>query len=276
MAARRAVVEQLKTCGLSERRSCQLVRISRTGARYQSQRQDGELVARIGELAEAHPRYGYRRIGVLLRRAGEEVNHKRVWRLWQETGLCLPRRRPRPRRARSVQPMPELNAPNQVWCYDFLFDACSNGRRLKVLSIEDEYTRESLAIEVETSLTSRQVIAVLERLAAERGRPSAIRSDNGPEFIARSVKQWLAQRGIQAAFIEPGCPWQNGRSESFNGRLRDECLNLHWFRNLAEARVIIQSWQQHYNEQRLHSSLQYQTPSEFRQRAEALRVELRT
>jgi putative transposase len=172
--------------------------------------------------------------------------------------------------------MPELNAPNQVWCYDFLFDACGNGQRLKVLSIEDEYTRESLAIEVATSLTSRQVIAILERLVAERGAPSAIRSDNGSEFIARSVQQWLEQRAIQAAFIAPGCPWQHGRGESFNGRLRDECLNLHWFRNLAEARVMIESWRRHYNEQRPHSSLQDQTPSEFRQWAEALRVELRT
>jgi putative transposase len=153
--------------------------------------------------------------------------------------------------------------PNHVWTYDFLFDRCASGQTLKLLTVEDEYTREGLAIKTATSIKAASVIKVLARLVEERGTPEQLRSDNGPEFIAARVKEWLKDRRIGALYIEPGSPWQNGKGESFNGRLRDECLNVEWFSNLAEAQVMIESWRQHYPEDRPHSSLDYRTPSEF-------------
>ncbi len=155
--------------------------------------------------------------------------------------------------------------PNQVWTYDVVYDTCANGQRLKILTVTDEFTRESLAIEVATRMRARQVIQVLEGVIRERGISAFLRSDNGPEFVAQAVQQWLQAQQIQTAYIEPGSPWQNPYGESFNGRLRDECLTLEWFRNVAEAKVVIAMWRREYNQDRPHSSLGYQTPLQFRQ-----------
>ena len=264
VSERRKVVLMLKQRRVSERRSCQLAGLSRTGVRYQSGQRDNELVARLKEIAGAHPRYGYRRACALLERSGQQVNHKRVQRLWREAQLSLPRRRPRSRRSgtSSVTCQQALH-PNHVWTYDFVFDRCANGQQLKLLTVVDEYTRECLAIKVATSIKAHSVVEVLSRLVAERGVPQCLRSDNGPEFIAARVKDWLKGQGIETLYIEPGSPWQNGRGESFNGRLRDECLNVEWFRNLREAMIVVESWRRHYNNERPHSSLDYRTPSEF-------------
>lgn len=256
--------EQLKQLGVSQRRSCHLAGISRGGARYQSRKQDAELIEKLQRIAGAHPRYGYRRAWALLQREGLEVNHKRVHRLWKQAKLSLPQRRPRKRHSGGrVASSPRAVRPNQVWAYDFIFDRCINGQTLKLLTVEDEYTREGLAIHVATSITATKVIVVIDKLISERGAPDHLRSDNGPEFIAAQVKQWLAAKSVGTLYIEPGKPWQNGKQESFNGRLRDECLNVELFRNVAEAGMVIEAWRRHYNEERPHSSLDYRTPSEF-------------
>jgi putative transposase len=153
--------------------------------------------------------------------------------------------------------------PNQVWTYDFVFDRCANGQKLKILTVVDEYTRESLAVETATSIRSGKVVKVLAALMAARGAPEHLRSDNGPQFVAARVREWLSEQSIKTLYIEPGHPWENAVGESFNGRLRDECLNVEWFSNLAEAKVVIESWRRHYNEERPHSSLDYRTPNEF-------------
>jgi putative transposase len=258
------VVGQLKQKGVSERRSCQLVGISRTGLRYHRRKCDAELIESLRAIARQHPRYGYRRAWALLRREGLEVNHKRVHRLWRGAKLSLPLRRPKKRRVgQSTAVCPRAVRPNQVWTYDFIFDRCRDGQLLKLLTVEDEYTREGLAIHTATSIRSAAVLGVLRGLIAERGAPECLRSDNGPEFVAACVKQWLAGNSIGTLYIEAGSPWQNGKGESFNGRLRDECLNVEWFGNLREAQVVIESWRRHYNEERPHSSLDYRTPAEF-------------
>ncbi len=202
----------------------------------------------------------------MLRRAGQQINHKRVARVWRLNGLTLPHRRPRKRRKaeRVTLAVNCATRPNEVWTYDFVHDWCTAGQKLKLLTVVDEFTRESLCVETRTSIKSQTVIAVLNRLVGERGAPTYLRSDNGPEFVAKRVKGWLAGAGIQTLYIKPGSPWQNAFGESFNGRLRDECLNVEWFNNLAEAKVVVERWRRHYNEERPHSSLEYQTPIEFR------------
>ena len=264
VSQRREAVGVLKAMKVSERRSCQFVGISRHGMCYETRRSDRALVERLKTIAEKHPRYGYRRACVLLRRDGEEVNHKRVHRVWREAGLSLPLRRPRRKRAgTSALTCSHAIRPNHVWTYDFVFDRCANGQQIKLLTVVDEYTRESLAIHVATSIKSRTVIEVLSRLIVERGAPIYLRSDNGSEFTAARVKEWLKEKGIETLYIEPGSPWQNALGESFNGRLRDECLNVEWFKNRREAAVIVGIWRRHYNEERPHSSLDYRTPGEF-------------
>lgn len=251
---------------LSERRSCQLVGITRSSARYEARpRADAELATQLRDIARRHPRFGYRRAHAIVMRAGVTINHKRIARLWRMSGLTLPRRRGRRRgNVKQIVPVVQATRPNEVWTYDFVHDWCANGQRLKMLTIVDEFTRESLAIETRTSITSQAVIEVLERLQTERGAPAFLRSDNGSEFVAGRVRGWLADKQIATLYIEPGSPWQNAFGESFNGRLRDECLNAEWFGNSREAKVVIESWRQHYNEERPHSSLQYRTPVEFR------------
>jgi putative transposase len=214
-------------------------------------------------LAAQYPRYGYRRIRIFLGRDGHRMSPGRAWRLWQAAGLQVPRKRPR-RRVAAVRPRPQApSGANQVWSYDFVFDRCANGQQLKCLTVTDEFTKEGLAIDVDGRIRSPRVIDVLSRLVSERGPPAFLRSDNGPEFVSKALLSWIVGQGINTALIEPGKPWQNAVTESFNGKFRDECLSLEWFRSRAEAKVIIESWRQHYNAVRPHSSLGYLTPNEF-------------
>lgn len=251
--------------GLSVRRACTLFMVARSSLDYQSRKaaNDAAATVRMREHAARYPRYGYRRIRIFLGRDGHAMSPGRAWRLWHLAGLQVPRKRPR-KRVTSARPRPLApNAANQVWTYDFVFDRCAAGQQLKCLTVTDEWTKEGLAIEVDGRLRSSRVIEVLARLVSERGAPKYLRSDNGPEFVARALLQWIADQGIDTALIDPGKPWQNGVCESFNGKFRDECLSLEWFRSRAEARVVIEAWRRHYNEVRPHSSLGYLTPYEF-------------
>lgn len=246
-----------------------LAGLSRSGLVYRARKkEEAELIGCIQELALKHRRYGYRRIWVLLnrkrRRQGQRpVNRKRVHRLFKLLGLSLPCRRNRKRRGQKVGMPCRAEYPNHVWTYDFVFDFCENGRKLKFLTVVDEFTRQSLAIEVNVRLGSRQVIEALERIAPEYGRPAYLRSDNGSEFIARRLKIYLAEHGCETRHIDPGSPWQNAYGESFNGKFRDEFLNQEVFHSPAHARVLAETWRRQYNTQRPHSSLGYLTPAEF-------------
>ena len=252
--------------GRSIRRACALVRVSRSALNYSSRMRakDAELTSKLRRVARTHTRYGYRRATALIKQEGEAINPKRVYRLWRKEGLCLPRRRSRKRvRTLSLRPLAPKQA-GEVWAIDFVFDTCANGQKLKMLTVVGEWTRECLAVAVDGRISSATVIEVLGRLMSLHGHPEYLRSDNGPEFVSTAVKRWLSSSGVQTAYIDRGKPWQNGLNESFNGKLRDECLNLEWFKNRAEARVVIEQWRKHYNEQRPHSSLGYKTPAQFR------------
>jgi len=228
------------------------------------ERRDAPLIDRMKTLALENNRFGYRRMRILLKREGISLSWARTHRLWRKAGLSLPRRRPR-RRLRRGEPRPlSTTRPNEVWAYDFIFDRCRNGDVLKCLTIVDEGSRECLEIDVAGSIRARRVIEILERLVAERGAPLYLRSDNGPEFLAYALQDWLHEKKIETVYIQPGKPWQNGVSESFNGRLRDECLNAEWFANRTEAAVLIEEFRRRYNEYRPHSSLGYRTPIEAR------------
>jgi len=216
----------------------------------------------LREIAWKYPRYGYRRAWALLVRAGVLVNPKRVYRVWKQAGLQRPKRRRKSRQKRGGAVPVQAAYPNHVWTYDFMQDAAA-GRKMRLLTIVDEFTRESLEITAARSMPAQAVMAVLAGLFAERGAPAYLRSDNGPEFVAAAVQDWLQVCGVQTHYIDPGSPWQNAYGESFNDKFRDECLNLEWFHSLVEARVIIQRWRRYYNEERPHSSLGYQTPAEF-------------
>ena len=251
--------------GLSTRRSCELLSVSRSALGYESRlaKKDAPVVAKMAELARQYPRYGYRRIQVFLARAGFVMGTERTYRLWRQAGLQVPRRRPR-RRIASGRPRPTPpTEANHVWAYDFVFDRCANGQQLKCLTIVDEWTRECLAIEVSGSIRSRHVIEVLGRLISIHGAPRYLRSDNGPEFVSRAILRWLHEADIETAAIDPGKPWQNATNESFNDKFRDECLSLEWFRSRGEAKVLVESWRRHYNEVRPHSSLGNLTPRQF-------------
>jgi len=213
-------------------------------------------------LAREKPRYGYRRLHVLLRRDGFYINHKRVHRVYRAAGLQVKRIRRR-RVTRSAAPPPMVTAANQEWAIDFASDVLSSGRRIRVLSVLDAFTRECLALETDTSFPSRRVTRVLEAVIARRGAPSRIRSDNGPEICSRHYLAWCIEKKIATLHIQPGRPMQNGHVESFHGRLRDECLNTSWFHNLWDARRKIAAWKEDYNGKRPHSKLGYRTPNEF-------------
>jgi len=265
--ARRQPVKYAQARGLSSRNACALLKVSRSMLSYQALQpvKDAPVLAVMRELSAQYPRFGYRRIGVYLERAGHVMSWDRTHRLWKLAGLQVPRKRPR-RRISSQRPRPlPATGPNQMWAYDFVFDACANGQQLKCLTIIDEWTRESLEIDVQGSIRSGRVIEVLSRLISIHGAPRYLRSDNGPEFVSRAVLKWLHQAGIDTALIDPGKPWQNGSDESFNGKFRDECLSMEWFRSRAEAKVVIEQWRQHYNVDRPHSSLGYLTPLTFKQ-----------
>jgi putative transposase len=262
--ARRQVVRALVDHGLPITRACAAAGISRSSFRYESRRiKDVELVARIKEIREKKPRWGHKRVHAKLRKEGFPVNHKRVERIWRERGFTLAARRRR-KKIRTGETVPEAAAAtDHVWTYDFMFDATHQGRRMKVLSVIDEFTREALAIVPARSLTASAVKGVLAKLFAQRGRPATLRSDNGPEFIAFELTEWLEAQGAATYHIEPGKPWQNSYAESFNNRLRDECLNTTEFWSIDHARVVLESWRIEFNTEHLHSSLGYQTPEEF-------------
>ena len=221
---------------------------------------------RMLELVREHPRFGYRRIWALLRREGWRVNRKRVYRLWRRQGLKVPRRKTKKRRlghSGNGCARRRALAKDHVWAWDFIHDRTADGRPLKWLSVVDEYTRECVALEVGRSLTAARVVEILAGLFRGRGAPEHIRSDNGPEFIARVIRAWVAKAGLEALSIEPGAPWENGYAESFNSKVRDELLNAEEFASELEARVLAQHWQDEYNHERPHSSLGYRTPAAF-------------
>lgn len=251
---------------ISERRACRLVDLQRSTLRYCQQRQDdGQLRARLRELAAERPRFGYWRLHVLPRREGHYVNHKRIQRLYRAEGLAVRRRqRKRVAAGRGVSPVVGTH-PNACWCLDFVSDALASGRRIRALAILDTCTREALTIEVDTSLPGARVVRVLDRLIAERGRPRQIVLDNGPELTSRVLDHWAYQQQVQLQFIDPGKPIQNAFIESFNGRFRDECLNVHWFTSLADAQLLIEAWRLDDHQQRPHSALGYRTPEEVYQ-----------
>jgi putative transposase len=253
------------------RRACTLFSVARSALRYPGRKaaKDAAVIERMRELSAQYPRYGYRRIRIFLGRDGHRMSVGRTYRLWRAAGLQLPRKRPR-KRVAAARPRPQAPCgPNQVWSYDFVFDHCANGQQLKCLTVTDEFTKEGLAIDVDGRIRSPRVIEVLSRLVSARGAPTFLRSDNGPEFVSKALLSWIVAQDIGTALIEPGKPWQNGVTESFNGKFRDECLSLEWFRSRAEAKVIIEAWRRHYNEVRPHSSLGYLTPNEFVARANA-------
>jgi len=254
------------TLGLAERRVCRVLGQPRSTQRYQRQPPDDDapLTAAIIELASAYGRYGYRQITGMLRNDGWRVNHKRVERIWRQEGLKVPKKQPPRRRLWLTDgSCVRLRAerPNHVWAYDFMATRTEDGRPVKLLTIVDEYTRECLAIEVARRLRSDDVLFRLAELFVQRGVPQHIRSDNGPEFAAKAVREWLQRVGVRTLFITPGSPWENGYIESFNGRLRDELLDRELFDTLWEVQVLVERWRQTYNRIRPHSALGYRPPA---------------
>jgi transposase InsO family protein len=252
--------------GVPERRACRVLGQHRSTQRKPPRTPGDEagLTADIIALATRYGRYGYRRITALLRDAGRAVNRKRVERIWRREGLKVPARQPKRGRlwlndGSCVRLRPEH--PNHVWSYDFVEDRTHDGRRYRMLNVVDEFTRECLAIRVGRKLGSVDVVDVLSDLFILRGVPGHIRSDNGPEFVAKAVRGWIAAVGAETAYIEPGSPWENGYVESFNGKLRDELLDGEVFYSLAEAKVVIEGWRRHYNTSRPHSALGYRPPA---------------
>jgi putative transposase len=267
LVAVKAAIEQVQQeYAFSQRHACGLLMVAVSSVRYQPRNSDEDLRARLVELAREKPRYGYRRLHVLLRRSGEAINHKRVHRVYREAGLAL-RRKKRKHCTRQSAPLRQHTAANQEWALDFVHDAMAAGRAIRVLSVVDAYTRECLTLEVDTSFASRRVTRALDEIIARHGRPQAIRCDNGPELTSRHFLAWAIERKIELVHIQPGKPTQNAHVESFHGRLREECLRISWFFNLFDARRKISIWRREYNEQRPHSSLNYQTPAEFARRA---------
>jgi len=265
--------------GVSERWACQLVGQHRSTQRHPPVVVEGDEVLRavLREISTERPRWGYRRAHVRLGELGHAVNRKRVQRLWREEGLRVPRRKRKRRRlGESTVAGTRLRAerPDHVWALDFQFDQTADGRVLKLLNVVDEYTREALAMHVARSIDSDQTVAVLDELATMRGAPVHVRCDNGPELTAHALRDWCRYARTETAFIEPGSPWQNAYVESFNGRARDELLDLEQFSCLAEARVVIEDWRQDYNTHRPHSALANLTPDAFAQTYRARTADL--
>jgi putative transposase len=260
------VVHVCTRLGVSERRACRVAGQARSTQRHVPDLsvEERRLVARIIELAREYGRYGYRRITALLRREGWRVNHKKVERIWRQEGLKVPKKQPKRGRlwlhdGPCIRQRAERR--NHVWSYDFVFDRTHDGRPLRMLTVVDEFTRECLAIDVARRLDSEDVLDRLETLFVMRGTPDFIRSDNGAEFTAHAVQDWLGRVGVDTLYIEPGSPWENGHVESFNGKLRDELLDGEIFYTLYEAKVLIERWRQEYNTIRPHSSLSYRPPA---------------
>ena len=263
-AQQRAVVQFFRIgYRVSERRACRVARVARSTHRYRSQARDqSALRIRLRDLAAARVRYGYRRLHVLLQREGWRVNHKRVYRLYREEGLGIRVRRRKRTTLPRVQPVPATR-PHERWSLDFLTDNLVDGRRFRVLTIVDNVSRVSPAIEVGPSLTGERVVAVLDRLKRTVGVPRRIAIDNGPEFISKTLDAWAYRHQVQLEFSRPGKPTDNAYVESFNGHFRAECLDQHWFASLEEARQVIERWRVEYNQERPHRALKQQTPVAF-------------
>jgi putative transposase len=255
---------------MSERRACRAIGFARSSCRREGKAiGKDEVVERLRVLAQERPRYGYRRLHVLLRREGIVVNHKRLWRLYRREGLAVRRKR----RKRAAQGRKVMLAPaqkiNERWSMDFVGDSLADGRTFRTLNIVDDFSREAPRIVVDQSLPGERIVRELDELVAEGGRPGMIVTDNGPEFAGKALDAWAYKHGVKLHFILPGKPVENAYVESFNGKFRDECLNEHWFTSLAHARDVIEQWRQDYNEVRPHSSLGNETPARFARRAEA-------
>jgi putative transposase len=262
-AQKRAVVRYFRAgFRVSERRACRVAGITRSSCRYRSQAADQTaLRLRLRDLAATRVRYGYRRLHVLLQREGWRVNHKRVYRLYREEGLSIRTKRRKKRVSGPRVLPPPAQRPQERWSLDFLTDGLADGRRFRVLTIVDNVSRVSLAIEVGHSLTGERVVAVLERLKRTAGTPERIAIDNGPEFISKALDAWAYQNGVQLEFSRPGKPTDNAFVESFNGRFRDECLDQHWFASVEEVRQTVEEWRIDYNTERPHRALGQQTPA---------------
>lgn len=255
----------MKNQNLSQRRAFKLINLHRSVGRYKSKRQQDEVLEqKIKVIALDRPRFGYRRIHILLRKQGDKVNHKKLFRLYKEMGLKVRKRGSR-KRALGIR-IAERKASkiNEIWSLDFMADRLADGRKIRLLNIVDEFTRESLRIVVDTSLSGLRVARELEHIIQENGKPSQIISDNGTEFTSKAILKWSQEQSIEWRYIDPGKPMQNGTVESFNGKVRDEFLNQHWFITLNEARDLAEKWRQDYNQNRPHSSLNGFTPNEFR------------
>ena len=254
----------MKELAVSERRGCTLIGIPRSSYRYSPiERVDDGLGTKLHEIAAEDPTAGYRTAWAHLRREGRVINHKRVQRVWREQGLTQPRKRKRKRYLGGAVPI-EATHRNHVWTYDFVHDRTENGHPLRILTVEDEYTREGLAVVVGRNLPSSRVKEVIELLIADRGVPEYVRSDNGPELVAMELTQWLMEQSIKTHHIDPGSPWQNAYGESFNAILRRECLNRELFHSMLEAQIKTDRWRSRYNMKRPHSGLGFLTPTEFR------------
>jgi transposase InsO family protein len=259
---RHTMIEHLESKGLSMRVACRWTGCSRAVGRYVLRRpaQDAKWLDEMRKAAKANPRYGYRRVAVV-----SGVGFGSSWRLWKQYDFQVEPQRTRKRRKKdkSLSQPQQAEYPNHVWTYDILFDRLADGRQFKTLSILDEFTRECLGILVATSILAQDVIAFLAAVLQKRDAPVFLRSDNGSEFTAEIVQSWLEQKMVGPAFIPPGQPWKNGFIESFHDKFRDECLQREWFQSRLEAQVVIETWRLHYNTQRPHSSLAYQTPADF-------------
>ena len=275
---RRQAADHASDRGLSIRRGCALAGVERSTYYYEATpRDDSSLEACLKAIAKEEPRYGYRRAWFEVNQREKaqkaetvdpvkKVNKKRVYRVWRKAGLCLPRRKKRKKKKTGAGITCKAECPNHVWAYDFIYDKLSDGRQIKLLTVEDEYTREGLAIHVAMHITHKDVICILADLFERYGNPAFIRSDNGPEFVAAQLKTWLALRGTETLHIDAGSPWQNGFIESFNSKVRDEFLNLELFLTLREAQVKTEMWRNKYNTKRPHMSLDYRTPAQERER----------
>ncbi len=252
---------------LTERRACRVLGLWRSTQRHHrnspGEEKDLALNIRLRELAEQRPRFGYRRLQVLLEREGQVINHKRVYRIYRAEGLAVRRKARKKIAARDRVQKPVVSAANQRWSMDFMSDQLASGRRFRVLNVMDDFTRECLVMHVGTSITGADVARLLSNVLAERAQPAMIVTDNGPEFISKALEQWAHERGITQHFNRPGKPIENAYIESFNGRVRDECLNLHWFQTLLQARLVVAAWHRDYNEVRPHSSLNNHSPHSF-------------
>lgn len=271
VAARRGVVQELRDRGLSERQALRLVGMSASCLRYRvtSDRNDG-LRQRLKELAGQHRRHGYRMLHNRLVHEGWAINVKRTYRIYRLEGLMVRRRRRKKLPVPERQPLVRPLLPDEVWSMDFLFDELANGRRIKTLTVVDDCSKEAVSIVVDTSIPALYVTRVLDQVVAERRLPKVIRTDNGPEFAGRTMQDWAARRGVELRFIQPGKPVQNAYIESFNSRLRDECLSQHWFASLSHMRSVIDAWRTDYNHHRPHSALQYVPPAVFAARCRLL------